>query len=159
MIAKDKPTAQRAAKQVKVTYEELPAIVTIEQAIKAGSFFEDDNELQKGDTDSAFKKCDHIFEGSMRTGAQEHFYLETQSCLAFPLNENDEMVLYSSTQAPCDTQMIVATALGIPYNRVVCNTKRIGGGFGGKETRASFLAALVAVTANKVSHLILSSTE
>eukprot|EP00112_Aurelia_sp_Birch-Aquarium-sp1_P017655 Seg4113.4 transcript_id=Seg4113.4/GoldUCD/mRNA.D3Y31 product="Xanthine dehydrogenase/oxidase" protein_id=Seg4113.4/GoldUCD/D3Y31 len=86
----------------------------------------------------------------MRTGAQEHFYLETQACLAFPLNENDEMVLYSSTQAPCDTQMIVATALGIPYNRVVCKTKRLGGGFGGKETRASFFAALVAVTATKV---------
>lgn len=75
----------------------------------------------------------------MVTGAQEHFYVETQACIAVSLNENDEIILYSSTQDPSTVQGMVAKALGIDQNRVVCKTKRIGGGFDGKETRSCFL--------------------
>lgn len=150
VLANDRETAKRAAKEVRIEYEELPAIVTIEQAIQQKSFYEDYNELQNGNPEEAFATCDHVIEGEMITGAQEHFYLETQACIVTPLNENDEFHVYSSTQAPSDLQEMVAKTLGIDYNRVVCKTKRIGGGFGGKETRSCFLAVPVAVAANKV---------
>ncbi|KAJ1560073.1 hypothetical protein HK096_010116 [Nowakowskiella sp. JEL0078] len=91
----------------------------------------------------------HI-EGSMRIAAQEHFYLETQASLAVPKGEDDEIEIYASTQNPTETQHLVAHVLGIPANRVVCKVKRLGGGFGGKETRSVFLSCAVAVAANKL---------
>ncbi|XP_065054384.1 xanthine dehydrogenase-like isoform X1 [Rhopilema esculentum] len=150
VVATDKNIARRAANKVKVSYEELPAIVTIEQAIAANSYYGDLIELKRGNVQEGFDKCDHIIEGTMRTGAQEHFYLETQACIAFPLNENDEIIIYSSTQSPSDTQKVVAKALGLDHNRIVCKTKRLGGGFGGKETKAPIIAAAVAVVACKI---------
>ena len=150
VVAIDKNIARRAANKVKVSYEELPAIITIEQAIAANSYFGDLIELKRGNVQEGFDKCHHIIEGTMRTGAQEHFYLETQACIAFPLNENDEIIIYSSTQSPSDMQKLVAKALGVDYNRIVCKAKRLGGGFGGKETKASIIAAAVAVVACKV---------
>eukprot|EP00795_Rhopilema_esculentum_P016010 gene16010-7346_t len=150
VVATDKNIARRAANKVKVSYEELPAIVTIEQAIAANSYYGDLIELKRGNVQEEFDKCDHIIEGTMRTGAQEHFYFETQTCIAFPLNENEEIIIYSATQSPSDTQKVVSKALGVDYNRIVCKTKRLGGGFGGKETKASIIAAAVAVVACKI---------
>ena len=150
VLAKDRATAKRAAKEVVVHYKELPAILTIAQAIKMKSFYDEYNVFEKGNLEEAFANCDHIIEGEMITGAQEHFYLETQSCIAVPLHESDEMHVYSATQGPSHLQEMVAKTLGIDQNRVVCKTKRIGGGFGGKETRSCFLAASVAVAARKV---------
>ena len=150
VLAKGRDTAKRAAKEVVVHYEELPAILTIAQAIKMKSFYDKYDVFEMGNLEEAFANCDHIIEGEMITGAQEHFYLETQSCLVVPLNENNEIHVYSATQGPSHLQEMVAKTLGVEHNRVVCETKRVGGGFGGKETRSSFLAASVAVAARKV---------
>ena len=150
ILANDQATAKRAAKQVIVEYEELPPVVTIEDAIAADSFFPVDKDIKTGELDSAFSSCDHVIEGEMRTGAQEQFYLETNAVIGIPKGEHGEMELIASTQNPKTTQMVVAKCLGVPANRIVCKVKRIGGGFGGKETRNVPLAVAVAVAANKV---------
>eukprot|EP00794_Sanderia_malayensis_P018318 gene18318-biopygen12265 len=150
IIATDQTSAKRAAKVVQISYKELPAIVTIEEAIKAESFHVKPVELAKGSVEDAFKNCDHVLNGEMRTGAQEQFYLETQATIAVPKGENGEMEIFSSTQNPTSTQSVVAKVLGVPANRIVCRVKRIGGGFGGKETRSIPISAAVAVAANKV---------
>lgn len=146
-------TAQRAlagARAVVVKYEELPAIFTIEEAIEKQSFFEHYRYIKKGDVDQAFAECDHVFEGTARMGGQEHFYLETNATLAIPKPEDGEMEIWSSTQNPTETQAYVAQVTGVANNKIVSKVKRLGGGFGGKETRSIQLACIVATAANKV---------
>lgn len=163
VVAKDQVAAQRAAKLVKVTYEELPAIITIEEAIAAGSYHHwDGNRIKRGNIEEALAKSDHVIEGSMRTGAQEHFYLETNACIAVPTNEDGEMHVYASTQNPTETQMLVSHALGVPMHKVVCKVKRMGGGFGGKETRSvpvSMVCALAAAKTQKPVRVMLDRDE
>ena len=95
--------AEAAARAVKVEYEDLPAIFTIEEAIEKKSFFDHYHYINKGDVDEAFSKCDHVFEGVARMGGQEHFYLETQACVVVPKLEDGEMEVFSSTQNPSET--------------------------------------------------------
>ena len=151
IIGKDQACAKRAAKAVIVEYEELPSIITIEEAIASQSFHDPEKSITRGEPNSEFAKCDHVVQGEARSGAQEHFYLETQAAIAVPKGEHGEMEIISSTQSPSATQGVVAHVLGVAKNRVVCKVKRIGGGFGGKETRASPFAAIVAAAAQKVS--------
>jgi len=147
VVAKDQATAQRAARLVVVEYSDLPAIVTMEEAIAADSFHPwPNNKIECGDVDSAFASAEHMVEGSIRTGAQEHFYLETQTSLVVP-GEGDEVTVFASTQNPTLTQMTVASVLGVGAHRVVVKVKRMGGGFGGKESRSVPLTAAVAVAA------------
>ncbi|XP_020627784.1 xanthine dehydrogenase/oxidase-like isoform X2 [Orbicella faveolata] len=151
IVAETQAQAQRAANSVKVTYEDLPRILTIEEAIAAQSFLESTPMcIQKGDLETGFAESDHVLEGEMRVGGQEHFYLETQATIAVPKGEDGEMELFVSTQNPTLTQKLVAKALGVPANRIVVRVKRMGGGFGGKETRNCFLSSVVAVAAAKV---------
>ncbi|XP_044163721.1 xanthine dehydrogenase/oxidase-like isoform X2 [Acropora millepora] len=151
VLAETQSQAQRAAKMVKVTYEELPRILTIEEAIAAESFLDSTPLcIEKGDLKAGFDESDHLLEGEMRVGGQEHFYLETQASIAVPKGEDGEMELFVSTQNPTLTQLLVARALGVPQNRIVVRTKRMGGGFGGKETRNCPLTSVVAVAATKV---------
>ena len=149
IVAKDQETAQRAARLVKVEYQDLPAIVTMEEAIAAGSYHHwQQNTITQGDVASVFSDPDNlVVEGSMRTGAQEHFYLETQATIAIPSGEDGEMKIIASTQNPTLTQLTVASVLGVKANKVVVTVKRMGGGFGGKETRSVPLTAVVAVAA------------
>lgn len=142
--------AEQAARAVKIEYEELPAIFTIEEAIQQESFFQHFRHIKKGDVDKAFEEADHVFTGTARMGGQEHFYLETQACLAVPKPEFGEMEIYSSTQNPAETQAYVSKVLGVSANKINARVKRMGGGFGGKETRSIQLAGIVAVAANKV---------
>ena len=142
---------KRAARRVIVEYDELPATVTVEDAIAIESFYPIKKSIVKGDTGEALSSCDHVIEGEMRTGAQEHFYFETHACIAVPKGENGEIEVISSTQSPTAVQVVVANCLNIPANRVVCRVKRIGGEFDGKETRAIPIAIAVAVSATKVN--------
>lgn len=152
ILAKSAKHAEAGARAVKVEYEELPAIFTIEEAIEKESFFQHYRWIQKGDTEEAFKKCDHIFTGVARMGGQEHFYLETQACIAVPKPEDGEMEIWSSTQNPAETQAYVAQVTGVAANKIVAKVKRMGGGFGGKETRSIQLAGIVAAAAKKTKH-------
>ncbi|CAH1406870.1 unnamed protein product [Nezara viridula] len=152
IIADDPLTARRASKLVKIEYEDLePVIISIEDAIREGSFFNKVPKLlKKGNVEEAFETAENIIEGEVRVGGQEHFYLETQACIAVPKYEDDEMELYCSTQNPTEIQHLVGHTLGIPSNRIVCKVKRMGGGFGGKESRAPLLALPVAIAAKKL---------
>ena len=163
VLAKTQDIAKKASKMVKVQYEELPAIITIEEAIEANSFFAIPNsQIKKGNPAKIMESCDHVIKGTMRTGAQEHFYLETQATIAVPTKEDGEMHIYSSTQSPTDTQRLVAHVLGVPMSRVVCHVKRLGGGFGGKETRScpvSMVCALAAAMVKQPVRAVLDRDE
>lgn len=150
VLADTAKRAEQAARAVKVEYEELPAIFTIEEAIEKESYFNHFRHIKKGDVEKAFAEADHVFEGTARMGGQEHFYLETQACLVVPKPEDGEMEIFSSTQNPAETQAYVAKVCGVAANKIVTRVKRMGGGFGGKETRSVQLAGIVACAANKV---------
>ncbi|KAB8239355.1 putative xanthine dehydrogenase HxA [Aspergillus alliaceus] len=149
VLAKSAKIAEEGARAVKIEYEELPAILTIEEAIEAESFFGHDHYIKNGDPESAFKQADHVFIGASRMGGQEHFYLETQACVAIPKPEDGEMEIWSGTQNPTETQTYVAQVTGVAANKIVSRVKRLGGGFGGKETRSVQLACLCATAAVK----------
>ncbi|KAH9865285.1 hypothetical protein IAQ61_009232 [Plenodomus lingam] len=142
--------AEQAARAVQIEYEDLPAIFTIEEAIEKESYFNHFRYIKNGDPEKAFAESDHVFTGTARMGGQEHFYLETQACVAVPKPEDGEMEIFSSTQNPAETQAYVAKVVGVAANKVVTRVKRMGGGFGGKETRSIQLAGIVACAANKV---------
>ena len=150
ILAQSAKQAEQAVRAVHIEYEDLPAIFTIEEAIEKESYFQHFRFIKNGDPDRAFANADHVFSGTARMGGQEHFYLETQACIAVPKPEDGEMEIFSSTQNPAETQAYVAKVTGVPANRILARVKRMGGGFGGKETRSIQLAAIVAVAANKV---------
>ncbi|KAH7357363.1 Molybdopterin-binding domain of aldehyde dehydrogenase-domain-containing protein [Pyrenochaeta sp. MPI-SDFR-AT-0127] len=146
--------AQAAARAVKVEYEVLPPILTIDEAIAADSFFPHGKLLKKGlaiddKMANAFAQCDKIFEGVNRLGGQEHFYLETNAALSIPSGEDGAMEVWSSTQNTMETQEFVSAVLGVPSNRINARVKRMGGGFGGKESRSVPFAVYTAIAARK----------
>ncbi|MCJ1225874.1 hypothetical protein MMC12_002523 [Toensbergia leucococca] len=149
ILADSAKHAEAGARAVKVEYEELPAIFTIEEAIAKESYLPHFRYINKGDAEGAFEKADHVFSGIVRMGGQEHFYLETQACVVVPKPEEGEMEVYSSTQNPSETQAYVAQVTGVQANKIVSKVKRLGGGFGGKETRSIQLAGICAIAAKK----------
>ncbi|KAJ8964524.1 hypothetical protein NQ314_004819 [Rhamnusium bicolor] len=151
IVAENQNIAQRAARKVRVKYQELePVIVSIEDAIKHRSYFADPHKIiRNGDIDEVLKEAPHVLEGECRIGGQEHFYLETQSCLVVPKPEDGEMEIYSSTQSASDMLKLVAEVLGIQQNKIVIKVKRVGGAFGGKESKAIRIAVAMAVAARK----------
>ncbi|KAF8211716.1 xanthine dehydrogenase [Mycena galopus ATCC 62051] len=151
IVAHTKILAQKAARAVRVEYEDLPRIMSLEEAIAVQSFHPTyERAIRRGrPIDEALAASDHVLEGRTRMGGQEHFYLETMAVLVVPKLENGEMDVYSSTQSLADAQRWVSVVTGVPRNRIVAHAKRLGGGFGGKETRSSHLAAMAAVAAKK----------
>uniref|UniRef100_A0A8D1KEF0 FAD-binding PCMH-type domain-containing protein n=1 Tax=Sus scrofa TaxID=9823 RepID=A0A8D1KEF0_PIG len=149
VVADTPEHAQRAAHGVKVTYEDLPAIITIEDAIKYNSFYESELKIEKGDLKKGFSEADNVVSGELYIGGQEHFYLETHCTIAVPKGEAGEMELFLATQNAMMAQSSVASTLGVPINRILARVKRIGGGFGGKETRGIGLTVAVALAAYK----------
>ncbi|KAK2494737.1 hypothetical protein MC885_010675 [Smutsia gigantea] len=127
---------------------------TDEEAIQHNSFFDQEKKLEYGNVDEAFKVVDQILEGEIHIGGQEHFYMETQSILAVPKGEDQEMDIYVSTQFPKYTQDIVASTLKLPANKVMCHVKRVGGGFGGKSFKTGIMAAITAFAAKKHSRAV-----
>ncbi|XP_023515519.1 xanthine dehydrogenase 1-like isoform X2 [Cucurbita pepo subsp. pepo] len=148
VVADTHENVKLAARKVNVEYEELPAILSIEDAILANSFHPNTSKcLKKGDVELCFQsgQCDKIIEGEVQVGGQEHFYLEPNSSVIWTLDSGNEVHLVSSTQTPQKHQKYVSSVLGLPMSKVVCKTKRIGGGFGGKETRSAVFAAAASV--------------
>ncbi|KAF2270331.1 xanthine dehydrogenase [Lojkania enalia] len=146
--------AQVATKAVKVEYEDLPAILAIDDAIEANSFYQHGKHLKKGmgiddKMDEAFAQCDRTLEGTTRIGGQEHFYLETNAALVIPSGEDGAMEVWSSTQNNMETQEFVSQVTGVPSNRINARVKRMGGGFGGKESRSVPFACYLAIVAKK----------
>ena len=106
ILADSAKHAEAGARVVKIMYEDLPAIFTIEEAIVKESYHPHYRYINKGDVEDAFKNADHVFDGVTRMGGQEHFYLETQACVVIPKPEDGEMEVYSSTQNPSETYVI-----------------------------------------------------
>lgn len=138
--------ARLGALAVEVGYEPLPALVSVRDAIEAGSFQGGRPRLERGDVESAFAGAAHVFSGVTECSGQEHFYLETHCSLAH-VDESGQVVVQSSTQHPSETQEIVAHVLGLPSHAVTVQCLRMGGGFGGKEMQPHGLAAVAALGA------------
>ena len=139
-----------ARKAVRLGQIEIAAetpILTIEDALAANSRFEDGPRIwTKGDVDTALESAQHRLQGEIDMGGQEHFYLEGQAALVFP-QEGGDMVVHSSTQHPTEIQHKVAEAIGLPMHAVRCEVRRMGGGFGGKESQGNALAVGCAIAA------------
>ncbi len=133
-----------AERQIRVEYELLDAILSIEEAIAQKSLLGIQRTMGRGSVGEALRSAPHVLRGEFRTGAQEHWYLETQVAICVP-GERREVIVYASSQNPSETQTLVAGVLGVPKNEVVVEVRRIGGGFGGKETQASHVACWAAL--------------
>ncbi|XP_041821796.1 aldehyde oxidase 6 isoform X1 [Chelmon rostratus] len=155
VVADTRAHAKRGAAAVKISYEDLPDLVfTAEEAIEKSSFYEPRRVIERGNVTEAFETVDRLYEGEIRIGGQEHFYMETQSMLVVPVGEEREFNVYVSTQWPTLTQDVVAETLDTPSNRVTCHVKRIGGAFGGKVTKTTILASITSVAAWKTNRAV-----
>ncbi|CAN1488850.1 XdhB Xanthine dehydrogenase, molybdopterin-binding subunit B [Paracoccaceae bacterium] len=147
VVADSHLAARKAAKLGKISYRELPALLTVDDALAANSRFEKGPVIwAKGDASGAIAKAARVIEGSFEVGGQEHFYLEGQVAAAVPLEGGDFHVM-SSTQHPTEVQHKVAHALHLPMSAVRVEVRRMGGGFGGKESQGNALAIACAVAA------------
>ena len=147
VIATSHLSARKAARLAQVTYAEHEAILSIDQALAANSRFEDGPRIyQKGDPSAAIAQATHKIQGEIVIGGQEHFYLEGQAALALP-QDDQEMVVHSSTQHPSEIQHKVADALGLHMQDVRVEVRRMGGAFGGKESQGNALAVACAIAA------------
>jgi xanthine dehydrogenase large subunit len=140
--------ARQAASKAVIEYEILPPILTIDEAMAAQSFVMPTQVMQRGDADAALARAPLRLAGRIDVGGQEHFYLEGQVAMAIP-GEDGDMLAYSSTQHPTEVQHLVARALKLSDHAVVCETRRMGGGFGGKESQASLIAVAAALLAQR----------
>ena len=139
-------TARQAAKRVHVDYAALPAVLTIEAALAAESCVAAPQIMQRGDAVAALAAAPHRLSGRLRTGGQDHFYLEGQIALAVP-REDGGMLVYSSTQHPTEVQHGVSHLLDLPHAAVTVEVRRMGGAFGGKESQATQIAGMAALVA------------
>ena len=144
IAADNEDICRQAEKKIKVKYETLSPVLTINQAIKSKNQLGPERQINCGNFKKAIKECDQVISGEFRTGAQEHWYLETQACLCKP-GEKNEILAISSTQHPTETQTLIAAVLGISRNEVVVEVRRMGGAFGGKETQANHTACWTAL--------------
>ncbi|WP_183754753.1 xanthine dehydrogenase molybdopterin binding subunit [Rhizobium sp. BK181] len=154
VIAETREIARRAARKAKIEYRELPHWSDIDGALANGSpLVITPMTLQRGDAKTEMENAARRLKGQMRIGGQEHFYLESHVAMAIP-GEDDEVTVWSSTQHPSEIQHIVGHVLDIPSNAVTVNVRRMGGGFGGKETQGNQFAALAAIAAKKLKRAI-----
>jgi xanthine dehydrogenase large subunit len=162
IIAATSAEALDEARQlVRADIESQTPIVSIDEAIAAGSYLGQPRHMARGDLDAGFASAEKTITGTLDIGGQEHFYLESQIAIAVP-GEQGTMTVHSSTQHPSEVQMMVAEVLGVPFSKVVCVCKRMGGGFGGKETQAAqpaMFAALVAARTGRPARFAYSKDD
>ena len=141
--------ARKAARRAQIVYAEEAPLLTYEAALAANARFEEGPRIwTKGDPDAAIAAAPNVLTGMIEMGGQEHFYLEGQAAAVLPC-ENGDVVVHSSTQHPTEIQHKVAEALGLPMHAVRVEARRMGGGFGGKESQGNALAVACAVVAQK----------
>ncbi|WP_192964097.1 xanthine dehydrogenase molybdopterin binding subunit [Phycobacter azelaicus] len=147
VVASSHRAARIAARNAIIEYSEETPLLTLDEALAANSRFEEGPRIyEKGDAAGAIAAAPRVVEGSFELGGQEHFYLEGQAALALP-QEDGGMLVNSSTQHPTEIQHKVADAIGLPMHAVRVETRRMGGGFGGKESQGNALAVACAVAA------------
>ncbi|CCO48646.1 Xanthine dehydrogenase subunit B [Vibrio nigripulchritudo SOn1] len=146
VAAENIDVARQAAQAAQIEYEVLPAVLDVEEALEKRLFVTDTHQQKRGNSKAALANAKHVLEGSLHVGGQEHFYLETQIATVMP-TEDDGMIVHSSTQNPTEIQKLVASVLGVPMHKVLIDVRRMGGGFGGKETQSSYQACMASVIA------------
>jgi xanthine dehydrogenase large subunit len=151
VIAETRELARRAAKRAVIGYEDLPHVTDVRAAMDADyPLVTDPLKLERGDIEAGLAAAPLRLKGEMRIGGQDHFYLEGHIAFAIP-GEDDEVTVWSSTQHPSEVQHMVAHALGTVSNAVTVQVRRMGGGFGGKETQSNQFAAIAAIAAKKLN--------
>ncbi len=154
VFAETRDAARRAARKAKFEYRDLPHDTDILDALASGAaLVTDPLTLWRGEPETGMAKAPRRLSGRMRIGGQDHFYLEGQIAMAIP-GEDDEVTVWSSTQHPSEVQHMVSLVLGVPSNAVTVQVRRMGGGFGGKETQGNQFAALAAVAAKKLNRAV-----
>ena len=154
VVAQTRDLARRAARLAKVRYRKLPHALDIESARAAGyPYVTAPLTLQRGDADTALAGAPRRLAGRMVVGGQDHFYLEGQIALAVP-GEDAEVTVHVSTQHPSEVQHMVSHALGVPANAVTVSVRRMGGGFGGKETQMNLFACVAAIAAKRLKRAV-----
>lgn len=149
VVAETRDAARRAAERARIDYEVLPHALDPISAQEAGyPHVTDPLTLSRGDADRALDASEHRISRRMVIGGQDHMYLEGQIAFALP-GEDDEVILHCSTQHPSEAQHMVAHVLGLPSNAVSVNVRRMGGGFGGKESQMNLFCVVVALAAKK----------
>ena len=153
VVAQTAMQARHAARRVKLAIDALPAVLTIQEALAAKNYVLPPVFVNRGDAAQALARAPHRLSGTLEVGGQEHFYLEGQIAYVLPQEQNQWSV-YSSTQHPGEVQHWVAHALGLDNHAVRVECRRMGGGFGGKETQAGHLAVWAAIAAHKLQRPI-----
>ncbi len=138
--------ARAAAFRADIGYEDLPAILTVEEALAQRSFVLPTQVMRRGSSAAALARAPRRLSGRLALGGQEHFYLEGQVAMAVP-REGGTMLVHASTQHPSEVQHVVAKVLGIAASAVAVEVRRMGGAFGGKETQAAPVACVAALLA------------
>lgn len=161
VAAETRAAMRKARRLVTLDIEELPAILTIGDARAAGAFIGPAREIACGDAERALAQAPRRISGVLELAGQDHFYLESQASIAYPVDDG-RIEVHSSSQHPTEVQHVVAHALGFKFHEVVCVVKRMGGGFGGKESQAApyaAFAALVAKRTGRAARLVLTKDE
>ena len=148
VAATTRDAARRTAGLVEIAVDHEQPILEIEDAINADSFLGPHRIIARGDISRDLHSAPHTLGGTFRSNGQEQFYLESQACQAIP-GESGQLKLISSTQNPTETQAVAAEVLGLSMHQVVCECKRMGGGFGGKETQSALPALMVGLVAQQ----------
>jgi xanthine dehydrogenase large subunit len=148
VVADNMMQARRAARLVQLQIDPLPAVLSVREALQQQHFVLPPVFVRRGDADAALARAPHQLSGTLEVGGQEHFYLEGQVAYALP-QEQGQWLIHSSTQHPGEVQHWVAHALGLSNHAVRVECRRMGGGFGGKETQAGHIAVWAALAANK----------
>ncbi|MEM6711779.1 MAG: xanthine dehydrogenase molybdopterin binding subunit [Pseudomonadota bacterium] len=149
VIAESRELARKAAQKAEITYDERPFAHSVDEARAANyPMVTKPLTLKRGDAPTALETATHRLQGRYEIGGQDHMYLEGHIALAIP-GEDDDMLVYSSTQHPSEVQHMVGHVLGAPSAAVTVKVRRMGGGFGGKETQSNQFAAIAAVAARK----------
>ena len=149
VVAKTYQQAQQASRLAKVTYEALESILTIEQAIARQSWILPPVQITAGDANAKLAVAPYRLQGMAQVGGQEHFYLEGQICYAYP-KEEDMLQVLCSTQHPTEMQLLISEAVGYGMHQVSVEVRRMGGGFGGKESQSAQWACITAILSVKL---------
>ncbi|NKB76732.1 MAG: xanthine dehydrogenase molybdopterin binding subunit [Gammaproteobacteria bacterium] len=145
--------AKKAVQLAKIDYKPLEPVLDLNEAINQEFYVRPPHRMQRGNAEQAIDNSVHRIQSTLLVGGQEHFYLEGQASTVVP-QEDGGMLVYTSTQNPTETQKLVSDVLNLPMSKVDVVTRRMGGGFGGKETQAAPWSCVAAIFANRTRKVV-----